>query len=127
MNNKAMLRLFIVATVFVFSQVNASHIELEGKDEQRKIVPSPSPLNPEFKEIMRDMLSLDEVYETTQASKKVAPNSDVIKFIEKNTVEYIEDLKRILPQVIVSKNDIERQELIDDIHRKNNPFETFYY
>lgn len=127
MDSKNIFKSFVVANMLIAAQVNASNIEIEGKDEQRKMIQSHVPLNPETKEIMRDMLSLNEVYESAQASKKIAPNSDVIKIIERNTTEYIEDLKKILPQVTVSENNATRQELVDSVHRKNNPFDGFYY
>lgn len=120
-------KIFIAANMFIVSYVSASNIEADEKVEQRRITSPQSPLNPEIKEVMHDMLSLDEVYKSAQAGKEVAPDSDILKVIEKNTTAFIEDLKEILPQVIYSEDDVKRQELVDKVHRKNNPFESFYY
>jgi hypothetical protein len=118
--------IFVIASyILINGQVNATDTANEEIADSKKMVKI-QPLNPETEEIMKEIIAFNEVYKKAENSKRVVQNSNVLDDIEETMSNYISDLKNIIPQVEASQNENDRQKLLDQTYKNNNPFATFY-
>lgn len=125
-----------ISPIFIFtaiicstSQLSATNKEiLDQTDMKKEVMKTPNvPLYLESEELMLDILGQNNVYKKAEEGSKIAPDSNVLNAIKSNSAQYIQDLKQGLDKVEKTDSSVERQNIVQSVHYKNNPFEGFYY